>query len=65
MYKRQDLWKLAQARLNGALRFVPVTLDVAQAALRAEAAYLRQIETAIALREEIQGQLRRTLSRAA
>lgn len=62
---RADLWKLAQARLNGALRFVPVTLDVAQAALRAEAAYLRQIETAIALREEIQGQLRRTLSRAA
>jgi 5-oxoprolinase (ATP-hydrolysing) subunit C len=47
-----DLWKLAQSRLNGAVRFVPTTPHEARAALLEERQYLRQIEAAIALRED-------------
>ncbi|GAB7524302.1 5-oxoprolinase subunit C family protein [Paraburkholderia sp. 2C] len=47
-----DLWKLAQVRLNGAVRFVPTTPHEARAALLEERQYLRQIDAAIALREE-------------
>jgi allophanate hydrolase subunit 2 len=47
-----DLWKLAQIRLNGTVRFVPTTQHEARAALLEERQYLRQIEAAIALREE-------------
>jgi allophanate hydrolase subunit 2 len=47
-----DLWKLAQIRLNGAVRFVPTTPHEARAALLEERQYLRQIDAAIALREE-------------
>jgi 5-oxoprolinase (ATP-hydrolysing) subunit C len=47
-----DLWKLAQIRLNGAVRFVPTTPHEARAALLEERQYLRQIDAAIALHEE-------------
>ncbi|WP_323119582.1 5-oxoprolinase subunit C family protein [Burkholderia alba] len=49
---RADLWKLAQARLNLPIRFVPATLETAHEALAAERAYLRQIDVAIAMRDE-------------
>ncbi|WP_414443356.1 biotin-dependent carboxyltransferase family protein [Burkholderia sp. 22PA0106] len=49
---RADLWKLAQARLNLPIRFVPATAEAARDALAAERAYLRQIDVAIELREE-------------
>jgi biotin-dependent carboxylase-like uncharacterized protein len=47
-----DLWKLAQIRLNGALRFIPATQFEARAALLEERRYLRQIDAAIAMHEE-------------
>jgi 5-oxoprolinase (ATP-hydrolysing) subunit C len=47
-----DLWKLAQIRLNGAVRFIPTTPHEARAALLEERQYLRQIDAAIALHEE-------------
>jgi 5-oxoprolinase (ATP-hydrolysing) subunit C len=47
-----DLWKLAQIRLNGTVRFVPTTPHEARAALLEERQYLRQIDAAIALHEE-------------
>ncbi|MEX3629115.1 MAG: biotin-dependent carboxyltransferase family protein [Burkholderia sp.] len=59
---RADLWKLAQARLNLPIRFVPTTIEAARAALAAERAYLRQIDVAIALRDEAHQRQRRTPS---
>jgi 5-oxoprolinase (ATP-hydrolysing) subunit C len=47
-----DLWKLAQVRLNGAIRFIPTTLREAREAQLEERAYLRQIDAAIAMHEE-------------
>jgi allophanate hydrolase subunit 2 len=47
-----DLWKLAQIRLNGAVRFVPTTPHEARVALLEERQYLQQIDAAIALHEE-------------
>ena len=49
---RADLWKLAQIRLNGGVRFVETTLADAHAALAEEHAYLRQIDAAIAMHDE-------------
>ncbi|HEY3599478.1 MAG TPA: biotin-dependent carboxyltransferase family protein [Paraburkholderia sp.] len=49
---RADMWKLAQIRLNGAVRFVPTTLHEARAALLEERKYLRQIDAAIRMHEE-------------
>jgi allophanate hydrolase subunit 2 len=47
-----DLWKLAQIRLNGAVRFVPTTQYEARNALLEQRTYLRQIDAAIAMHEE-------------
>jgi biotin-dependent carboxylase-like uncharacterized protein len=47
-----DLWKLAQVRLNGAIRFIPTTPHEARQALTEERAYLRQIDAAITMHEE-------------
>jgi 5-oxoprolinase (ATP-hydrolysing) subunit C len=47
-----DLWKLAQIRLNGAVRFIPTTEREARNALIEERTYLRQIDAAIAMHEE-------------
>jgi len=47
-----DLWKLAQVRLGGAVRFVRSTREEARHALAEEHAYLRQIDAAIAMHEE-------------
>lgn len=47
-----DLWKLAQVRLGGAVRFVRSTREEARYALAEERAYLRQIDAAIAMHEE-------------
>ncbi|MGV2288590.1 biotin-dependent carboxyltransferase family protein [Trinickia sp. YCB016] len=49
---RADLWKLAQVRLNGSIRFIPTTHEEALYALHEERAYLRQIDVAIAMHEE-------------
>ncbi|WP_321818435.1 MULTISPECIES: biotin-dependent carboxyltransferase family protein [unclassified Paraburkholderia] len=49
---RADLWKLAQVRLGGGVRFVETTPAAARHALLEERAYLRQIETAIAMQDE-------------
>ncbi len=49
---RADLWKLAQVRLNGGVRFVETTPAVARKALEEEQAYLRQIDIAIAMHDE-------------
>jgi len=47
-----DLWKLAQIRLNGAVRFIPATPYEARQALIEERKYLRQIDAAIGMHEE-------------
>jgi 5-oxoprolinase (ATP-hydrolysing) subunit C len=47
-----DLWKLAQVRLNGAIRFITTTPHEARQALLEERAYLRQIDAAITMHEE-------------
>jgi biotin-dependent carboxylase-like uncharacterized protein len=47
-----DLWKLAQVRLASGLRFVETTPAIARHALQEERAYLRQIDTAIAMQDE-------------
>jgi biotin-dependent carboxylase-like uncharacterized protein len=47
-----DLWKLAQVRLNGAIRFIPTTPQEARQALLEERVYLRQIDAAITMHEE-------------
>jgi 5-oxoprolinase (ATP-hydrolysing) subunit C len=49
---RADLWKLAQARLNGGVRFIETTLDVARHALAEERRYVKQVEAAIAMHAE-------------
>jgi 5-oxoprolinase (ATP-hydrolysing) subunit C len=49
---RADLWKLAQVRLNGGVRFVETTPAAARKALEEEQAYLRQIDIAIAMHDE-------------
>ncbi|GAB2870525.1 biotin-dependent carboxyltransferase family protein [Paraburkholderia jirisanensis] len=49
---RADLWKLAQIRLNGAVRFIPTTEREAHNALVEERKYLRQIDVAIAMHDE-------------
>ncbi|PRG98317.1 biotin-dependent carboxyltransferase family protein [Burkholderia gladioli] len=61
---RADLWKLAQARLNLPIRFVPTTAEAARGAVAAERAYLRQIDVAIALRDEAHQRQRRALAAA-
>ncbi|MEJ0003181.1 MAG: biotin-dependent carboxyltransferase family protein [Pararobbsia sp.] len=47
-----DLWRLAQARLGGALRFVECTREEAYEALRATRRYLTQIEAALAMKQQ-------------
>jgi len=47
-----DLWKLAQLRLNGSVRFVPTSREEAVFALREVRAYLRQIDVAMIMYEE-------------
>lgn len=47
-----DLWKLAQLRLNGSVRFVPSTREQAILALAEVRAYLRQIDVAMVMYEE-------------
>jgi len=47
-----DLWRLAQARLNTTLRFVPVELKDARLALVKIEQYLQQIELALQMRRE-------------
>jgi len=55
---RADLWKLAQVRLAAGVRFVEATPAVARHALQEERAYLRQIDTAIAMQNERHERLR-------
>jgi 5-oxoprolinase (ATP-hydrolysing) subunit C len=59
-----DLWKLAQVRLSGAVRFVRSTREEARHALADEHAYLRQIDAAIAMHEERMKRLTRGASGA-
>jgi biotin-dependent carboxylase-like uncharacterized protein len=47
-----DIWRLAQVRLGGAVRFVRSTREEARYALAEEHAYLRQIDAAIGMHEE-------------
>ena len=47
-----DLWKLAQLRLNGSVRFVPSSREQAVLALGEIRAYLRQIDIAMVMYEE-------------
>jgi allophanate hydrolase subunit 2 len=49
---RADLWRLAQVRLNGSIRFVASSREEALFALGEEQAYLRQIDVAMAMHEE-------------
>jgi 5-oxoprolinase (ATP-hydrolysing) subunit C len=49
---RADLWRLAQVRLNGTIRFVESTREEALFLLRAEKTYLKQIDVALAMQEE-------------
>jgi biotin-dependent carboxylase-like uncharacterized protein len=46
---RADLWKLAQLRLGGSLRFKPCTTDEAVAALRERRTTLAQLRTALCM----------------
>jgi biotin-dependent carboxylase-like uncharacterized protein len=56
-----DIWRLAQIRLGGAVRFVRSTREEARYALAEEHAYLRQIDAAIGMHEE---RMRRLAGRA-
>jgi biotin-dependent carboxylase-like uncharacterized protein len=47
-----DLWRLAQARLGGALRFVECTQDEAREALRATQRYLTQVGAALEMKQQ-------------
>jgi biotin-dependent carboxylase-like uncharacterized protein len=47
-----DLWRLAQARLGGALRFVECTQDEAREALRATQRYLTQVTAALEMKQQ-------------
>jgi 5-oxoprolinase (ATP-hydrolysing) subunit C len=49
---KADLWKLAQIRLNGGVRFVETSIEEARHALAEERQYVSQVETAIAMHEE-------------
>jgi len=49
---KADLWKLAQARLNGGVRFIETTMDAARQALANERMYVKQVEAAIAMHAE-------------
>jgi 5-oxoprolinase (ATP-hydrolysing) subunit C len=49
---RADLWRLAQVRLNGSIRFVPSSREEARFALGEERGYLMQIDVAMAMHEE-------------
>lgn len=49
---KADLWKLAQARLNGGVRFIETTLAEAHHALAEERRYVAQVEAAIAMHAE-------------
>jgi 5-oxoprolinase (ATP-hydrolysing) subunit C len=49
---RADVWKLAQIRLNGGVRFVETSVEEARHALAEERQYVAQVETAIAMHEE-------------
>ncbi|KND59085.1 Allophanate hydrolase 2 subunit 2 [Candidatus Burkholderia verschuerenii] len=49
---KADLWKLAQVRLNGGVRFVETSVEEARHALAEERQYVAQVETAIAMHEE-------------
>jgi 5-oxoprolinase (ATP-hydrolysing) subunit C len=61
---RADLWKLAQVRLNGGVRFVETTPAAARKALEEEQAYLRQIDIAIAMHDERYASRRTAAQRA-
>jgi 5-oxoprolinase (ATP-hydrolysing) subunit C len=61
---RADLWRLAQVRLNGGVRFVETTPAIARRMLEEEQAYLRQIDTAIAMHDEGYASRRATARRA-
>jgi 5-oxoprolinase (ATP-hydrolysing) subunit C len=47
-----DLWRLAQARLGGSLRFVECTQDEAREALRATQRYLTQVTAALEMKQQ-------------
>jgi 5-oxoprolinase (ATP-hydrolysing) subunit C len=47
-----DLWRLAQARLGGALRFVECTQEEAREALRATQRYLTQVTAALEMKQQ-------------
>jgi biotin-dependent carboxylase-like uncharacterized protein len=49
---RADLWKLAQVRLNGGVRFIETSVEEARRALADERQYVSQVETATAMHEE-------------
>lgn len=49
---RADVWKLAQVRLNGGVRFIETSVEEARHALAEERQYVSQVETAIAMHEE-------------
>lgn len=49
---KADLWKLAQVRLNGGVRFIETSVEEARSALAEERQYVSQVETAIAMHEE-------------
>ncbi|SAK77341.1 urea amidolyase-like protein [Caballeronia glebae] len=49
---KADLWKLAQVKLNGGVRFVETSVEEARHALADERQYVSQVETAIAMHEE-------------
>ena len=49
---RADLWKLAQVKLNGGVRFIETSVEEARRALADERQYVSQVETAIAMHEE-------------
>ncbi|WP_233865100.1 biotin-dependent carboxyltransferase family protein [Paraburkholderia adhaesiva] len=61
---RGDLWRLAQMRLNGGVRFVETTPAIARRVLEEEQAYLRQIDTAIAMHDEGYASRRQAARRA-
>lgn len=50
---KADLWKLAQLRLNGGVRFIETSIiEEARHALAEERQYVSQVETAIGMHEE-------------
>lgn len=49
---KADLWKLAQIRLNGGVRFIETSVEEARHVFAEERQYVSQVETAIAMHEE-------------